>query len=249
MKPCRRLGSQPERGRFFGIKCHSKAFRSVLPSTSRACEMMAEHQADPLMKRQSKSDSIAACPRVSLSREKALPAHEPDHTHTEVLPQKVEHRDTSTSDRPNWHNTSQNDSVTAVFRRPLLTFIWNCVQVFAPIAFIGKKALGVMKSLTNWLAGLAVASALLDGKPESPTGRNVQAALLLSPTIFPIVFTALVGNFMKVLALYRSQTGLEIRVGCQNIYDEWLIANACICHRYWSTLLELNHCFLRYRDR
>ncbi|KAH0425215.1 hypothetical protein CcaCcLH18_11108 [Colletotrichum camelliae] len=59
--------------------------------------------------------------------------------------------------------------------------------------------------------GLLIAAASQDRKVESIIGDRVRDALLLSPTIFPIVFAAICGKAMKSIALYKSQSGMSLR--------------------------------------
>lgn len=59
---------------------------------------------------------------------------------------------------------------------------------------------------------LAGAAAFLHGHKTSNTGDAVKNTLLLAPTVFPIVFAAIVGHAMRRMALYTSQTGLELKV-------------------------------------
>ncbi|KAF6808832.1 hypothetical protein CSOJ01_07300 [Colletotrichum sojae] len=57
-----------------------------------------------------------------------------------------------------------------------------------------------------------IAAASQHHKPESATGDRIQDAVLLSRTIFPIVFAAICGKGMKSIALYKSQTGMSLRL-------------------------------------
>ncbi|KAF2144246.1 uncharacterized protein K452DRAFT_223729, partial [Aplosporella prunicola CBS 121167] len=63
----------------------------------------------------------------------------------------------------------------------------------------------------------------LDQKPTSAFGAKVQQALLLAPTVFPIIFAALMGKFFRTYGLYRAERGvtlgtLEQLVGCQSLF-------------------------------
>lgn len=61
-------------------------------------------------------------------------------------------------------------------------------------------------------SGLGITPTVLNGKPLSSIGRNVQDALLLSPTIFLIVFATFIGRCIRSIALYGCQSGIRIRV-------------------------------------
>ncbi|KAI4252904.1 MAG: hypothetical protein L6R42_007785 [Xanthoria sp. 1 TBL-2021] len=70
------------------------------------------------------------------------------------------------------------------------------------------------------LAGIALN---LDGKPLSALGDHVKAWALLSPTIFPLVFAAVVGRALNFFARLRLERGsslgvLEQLVGSQTVF-------------------------------
>jgi hypothetical protein len=44
-----------------------------------------------------------------------------------------------------------------------------------------------------------------DSKPQSTQGETILQAAKLGPTIFPIVFAAVVGRLMKTYALWRAE--------------------------------------------
>jgi hypothetical protein len=57
---------------------------------------------------------------------------------------------------------------------------------------------------------LAIAAALLDGHPESRYGRTVQEISRVGPTIYPIAFAAIVARFMRHMARWQAQRGLQL---------------------------------------
>ncbi|OCK84634.1 hypothetical protein K432DRAFT_422421 [Lepidopterella palustris CBS 459.81] len=70
---------------------------------------------------------------------------------------------------------------------------------------------------------LAIIAAGLDGKPVSDYGLHLRHVLLLSPTIFPIIFAALMGRCFRSIGLYRAERGislirLEQLIGCQSLF-------------------------------
>ena len=65
--------------------------------------------------------------------------------------------------------------------------------------------------LTPFVA-MGVTTADLDGKPLSRWGETVQRATLLGPTIFPIMFAALVGSTLKTIARFRAEHGAKLGV-------------------------------------
>ncbi|KAH9903581.1 hypothetical protein F4778DRAFT_90881 [Xylariomycetidae sp. FL2044] len=77
--------------------------------------------------------------------------------------------------------------------------------------------------LPLYFIGLAIAANVLQGTPASQDGDHVQEALLLAPTLFPVVFAAVCGHMLKSLALYKSQQGLQLRLlehlaGAQSLF-------------------------------
>ncbi|KAF1347702.1 hypothetical protein BDV97DRAFT_370604 [Delphinella strobiligena] len=65
--------------------------------------------------------------------------------------------------------------------------------------------------------------AYLNGKKTSSMGSTVEGIIQYLPTIFPILFAAIMGKFFKTLALYRAERGillgnLERLVGCQSLF-------------------------------
>lgn len=62
----------------------------------------------------------------------------------------------------------------------------------------------------------------LDRKPPSSFGSNIIAGSKLGPTIFPIIFAAIVGRLMRAIAHWKAETGtrlglLEQLIGSQNL--------------------------------
>ncbi|KAJ4366084.1 hypothetical protein N0V95_000311 [Ascochyta clinopodiicola] len=72
------------------------------------------------------------------------------------------------------------------------------------------------------MAALAIITIKLDGKRFSPYGRHIQEAILLGPTIYPLVFAALGGRALRKIALWRAGEGttlgfLEHVLGSQSL--------------------------------
>ncbi|KAH7390505.1 hypothetical protein BKA66DRAFT_547961 [Pyrenochaeta sp. MPI-SDFR-AT-0127] len=77
-----------------------------------------------------------------------------------------------------------------------LTFIGDCVLVALPISFLV----------------LAIAAYRLDQKPISEYGKMVQSAMMLGPTIYPLLFAALGGRSLRGIAVWRVECGTTIEV-------------------------------------
>lgn len=52
----------------------------------------------------------------------------------------------------------------------------------------------------------------LNGKPISSYGDHIKAITLLSPTIFPIIYAAILGKLLRRLGLYKAERGTTIGV-------------------------------------
>ncbi|TVY36084.1 hypothetical protein LSUB1_G008234, partial [Lachnellula subtilissima] len=75
--------------------------------------------------------------------------------------------------------------------------------------FSGDIILAIFPILFIVLAAIAIS---LDKKPTSALGHNVESAISLSPTIFPIVFAAITGKFFKTLGLFWAERGITLGV-------------------------------------
>ncbi|KAF2264690.1 hypothetical protein CC78DRAFT_463206 [Lojkania enalia] len=107
---------------------------------------------------------------------------------------------------------------------PLRTFIivFDALLASAPIMFIA----------------LALVAARIDGHDVSGYGIRLRQTLLLSPTIFPIIFAALMSRCFKHIGLYLAERGitlgrLEQLVGCQSLFSA---LERQISLRSWSIL-------------
>jgi hypothetical protein len=68
----------------------------------------------------------------------------------------------------------------------------------------------VVTDLSEVIAGLCLR---LNGQPKSAYGENLKAVTLLSPTIFPIVYAAILGKLLHRIGLYKAERGLTMGVG------------------------------------
>ncbi|EUC45065.1 hypothetical protein COCMIDRAFT_96576 [Bipolaris oryzae ATCC 44560] len=82
----------------------------------------------------------------------------------------------------------------------------------------------ILASTPIMFISLALIAARLDGTEISDYGSGLKEALLISPTIFPLLFAALMGRFFRHLGLWLAQRGttlgrLEQLVGCQSVFS------------------------------
>lgn len=80
-----------------------------------------------------------------------------------------------------------------------------------------KKRLGLLMELLVCLAPVAflILAGLakgLDGREISGYGKNIHEWTLLSPTIFPLVFAAVVGLSLRNVARYKLERGCRLQV-------------------------------------
>ncbi|KAF2830870.1 hypothetical protein CC86DRAFT_168342 [Ophiobolus disseminans] len=96
----------------------------------------------------------------------------------------------------------------------------------------------ILASTPIMFVALALTAARLDGEEVSDYGSRLAETLLLSPTIFPLIFAALMGRFFRHLGVYLAERGttlgrLEQLVGCQSVFTA---LERQITLRYWSVV-------------
>ncbi|XP_014557657.1 hypothetical protein COCVIDRAFT_96702 [Bipolaris victoriae FI3] len=82
----------------------------------------------------------------------------------------------------------------------------------------------ILASTPIMFIALALIAARLDGTETSDYGSNLKETLLISPTIFPLLFAALMGRFFRYFGLWLAQRGttlgrLEQLIGCQSVFS------------------------------
>ncbi|KAI5464354.1 hypothetical protein BGZ63DRAFT_421400 [Mariannaea sp. PMI_226] len=91
------------------------------------------------------------------------------------------------------------------------TWVWNALLVMGPILFIILAVLGLH----------------LDGQPISSYGQHVVQLTLLSPTIYPILFTAIAARFYRNFARWRLEKRQGIELGLlEQIFGSQSLAGA-----------------------
>lgn len=61
-------------------------------------------------------------------------------------------------------------------------------------------------------AVIAILCLCLDGRPITAYGQNIKAITLLSPTIFLIVYAAILGKFLRRIGLFKAERSSTIGV-------------------------------------
>lgn len=59
---------------------------------------------------------------------------------------------------------------------------------------------------------VAAIAAYVNNRPITRTGAHVEKILPLLPSIFPIIFAAIMGKFFKQFALFRAERGVKLLV-------------------------------------
>ncbi|KAF2747476.1 hypothetical protein M011DRAFT_477120 [Sporormia fimetaria CBS 119925] len=138
-----------------------------------------------------------------------------------------------------WESTVTKVPSWPVEAQPLKQKDW-----LATLFLIGDL---VLVMLPIYFILLAIAAALLNGKPteNNDFGQKVETAIELGPTIFPIVFAAISGRSMKMIARYLAERGaklstLELLMASQSVWGT--IESQLLMRRL--TLVGVNLLFL-----
>ncbi|KAH7135982.1 hypothetical protein B0J11DRAFT_176211 [Dendryphion nanum] len=112
--------------------------------------------------------------------------------------------------------------------------VWALTPLRAYIFFFDV----LLASTPIMFIALAIMAARLNTRETGEYGRHLQKILLLSPTIFPVIFAALMGRCFKHIGLYWAERGitlgrLEQLVGCHSLFSA-LERQASL--RAWSIL-------------
>lgn len=59
---------------------------------------------------------------------------------------------------------------------------------------------------------LAAFSISLDSRPKSAFGEQVKAAVLFSPTVFGIMYAAIMGKLLRRVGVYKAERGVKLKV-------------------------------------
>ncbi|KAG9189022.1 hypothetical protein G6011_05890 [Alternaria panax] len=140
-------------------------------------------------------------------------------------------RDRNTEDGV--EETKGNSNGMQVQRWPLNS---QKVAVMTPLKVLILVFDVVLASTPVMFLALALIAVRLDGTEVSDYGHGLEQTLLLSPTIFPLIFAALMGRFFRHLGLWLAQRGttlgrLEQLIGCQSVFSA---LERQFCLRSWS---------------
>jgi hypothetical protein len=169
------------------------------------------------------------------------PAHEFQHVSTEYLdPNSREHKAHSrvsensySSDpssvlmdqRAGGSSTYEQDGRSApttlkrtAFRQWFSTFFDTLLSLI-PLFFLGKLLdtfdLLKMKAYQKIVQVIAALCLSLNGQPISSYGEKIKAITLVSPTIFPIIYAAILGKALRRIGLYYAERSVTIGVSLE----------------------------------
>ncbi|KAF7577654.1 hypothetical protein PtrM4_018940 [Pyrenophora tritici-repentis] len=117
---------------------------------------------------------------------------------------------------------SNSERMAKVTLRKALVVVFDTLLASTPIMFIA----------------LALLATKIDGKERSDYAVSLDEKLYLLPTIFPLIFAALMGRLFRYLSLWLAQQGttlgmLEHLIGCQSVFSA---LERQICLRSWSVV-------------
>jgi hypothetical protein len=69
-----------------------------------------------------------------------------------------------------------------------------------------------LENNTDITTVLAAFSLSLHTHAKSPFGEKVQSAVLFSPTVFSIMYAAIIGKLLRRVGVYKAERGVKIRV-------------------------------------
>jgi hypothetical protein len=103
----------------------------------------------------------------------------------------------------------------------------DAILTLGPVLFLGI-VLGFPRLRRKLLMNMIVVPGMclgLNNKPISAHGQTVKAITLLSPTIFPIVYAAILGRMLRRVGLFKAERGttLGVSVHLASIFRRFLI--------------------------
>lgn len=126
-------------------------------------------------------------------------------------------------DRQRFVNTTSADLASYPSTRPrrsrTSSLPWQSPWSLKMVIFIGDVILTIAPCIFLVLAFQALK---VDHQPISKHGETIEQAAKLGPTLFPIIFAAVVGRFMRCYALWRAECGSSLGIleqlnGSQNL--------------------------------
>jgi hypothetical protein len=128
-----------------------------------------------------------------------------------------QHSNTSSSHILESETKQDEPEVTATLKRSAFhewfSIIFDVFLSSIPLSFLGLYSwsqFGIIRLIR--IPVIAVLCLFLHEKPVSAYGEDVKALTLLSPTVFPIVYAAILGKLLRRIALFKAERGSTIGV-------------------------------------
>jgi hypothetical protein len=138
-------------------------------------------------------------------------------------------------------NDERYTSSTAVLWKGLPRYLltWELVSITLSLCFLGLRIIPYLNcNIANNVAALGASLASLQGKPESPWSARVMQASRIAPSIWPIVFSGVLGNAMRAFADYRVERGVSLLVCCLRMCPDMKVKGTDSIRRdsnnYWD---------------
>lgn len=95
-----------------------------------------------------------------------------------------------------------------------LSILLDALLALVPLLFLSMFSYGKSELVSpDQTVVIAIMCLCLDSQPISSFGENVKAVTLLSPTIFPIVYAAILGKALRRVGLFKAERSSTIGVG------------------------------------
>lgn len=117
-------------------------------------------------------------------------------------------------------DSSAIDSALAAYWKgnPWHSFVWDILGFVVALCFLGTSnsvfIFSQLSRLSRLMGGLVlgVCVAKLNGKPETAWSKHVIQATKVAPSIWPILFSGLLGNAIRTFADWRAEIGVTLLV-------------------------------------
>jgi hypothetical protein len=116
-------------------------------------------------------------------------------------------KDACPRDHDTLHKALERSSYQMWFSIPM-----DVLMSLIPLFFMGKFTFYLRGSELTRIAVIASLCLALNAKPTSSYGENLKAITLLSPTIFPIVYAAILGKMLRRVGLFKAERSATIGV-------------------------------------
>lgn len=107
---------------------------------------------------------------------------------------------------------------------PLSSLVWELLNVLLAVCFLGRPYFFLYKVDADTRTVLGTFIASLAGKPESEWTIRVVQASKIAPSIWPVVFSGILGNAVRALADWRVERGASL-LGLEQLLGSLTVRN------------------------